>query len=86
MNKPKKIDDPEFMGWLHYKNTRSGFWIYSSPDNLQAAMVDPALHEVLFIMDKTTGKELYRHPEIKKFARTAAITRSLEQGFMPRKI
>ncbi len=86
MARPKKIDDLEFKGWLYYQNTSSGFWIYYSPDNLQAAMVDPASHDVLFVMNRTTQEELYRHPEIKKFARTAAISRILQMGVIPRKV
>jgi hypothetical protein len=85
MNRPKKIDDAEFKGWLYYQNTESGFWIYYSPDNLQAAMVDPATHEVLFIMDRPSQEALYRHPEIKKFAKIAAITRIMGK-FSPRKL
>lgn len=85
MTEPKKILDPEFKDWQYYQNSRSGFWIYYAPEDLRAAMVDPASLEVLFIMDRSSGEELYRHPEVKKFARIAAVNRILESGVMPRK-
>jgi len=74
---PKKIVDPEFKGWIFYNSTRRGYWIYQSPDNVMAAMVDPVSFEVLFIMNRGTHQPLYTHPNIKKFARTFSIMSKL---------
>jgi len=79
--RPKKITDQEFRGWLYYLSSGSGFWIYYSPDNSEAAMVDPATFEVLFLTDRSNGEKLYQHPEIKKFSTTL---RKLNSQLNPR--
>lgn len=65
----KRMDDPEFRGWMFMSSSRSGKWLYSSPDNLQAAMVEPTTNEILFIMDRISGAPLYASPNVKKHAR-----------------
>jgi hypothetical protein len=69
----KRIGDPEFGGWQFMNMSQSGKWIYFSPDNLQAAMVEPTTAEVLFLMDRASGEPIYTSPNVKKHARFARI-------------
>ena len=74
----KKLKDEEFLGWNYMWTTEeSGKWIYYSPDNLQAAMVEPSNGEVLFIRERKHGERLYVHPNIKKFINPMMYARRL---------
>ena len=73
----KRMDDPEFRGWSFMSTSESGKWLYLSPDNLQAAMVEPTTNEVLFVMDRPSGQPLYTSPNVKKHARFARVLNQL---------
>jgi len=48
--------------------TPSGFWIYFSPDNLLAAMIDPDRRIVYFIMERYSQVCIYENKEELKAA------------------
>lgn len=73
----RRMDDPEFRGWVFMSTSGSGKWLYLSPDNLQAAMVDPGTNEIIFIMDRASGEPLYTSPNAKKHARFGRVLQQL---------
>ncbi len=65
----KHIKDAEFAGWSYMSNSSSGKWLYYSPDNTQAAMVEPSNGEVIFIMDLATQEPTYTSQNSVKYAK-----------------
>lgn len=65
----KKITDVEFIGWPYMTNSKSGKWIYQSPDNTESAMVEPSNAEVIFVMDLKSGEPIYTSPDAKKYSK-----------------
>ena len=58
----KKITDKEFIGWQAMNSLRgnNSYWIYFSPDNLEAALVNTINNQVIFLMDRKTGAQTYK--------------------------
>jgi len=65
----KQIKDAEFAGWSYMSNSASGKWMYYSPDNTQAAMVEPSNGEVIFIMDLASQEPIYTSQNSAKYAK-----------------
>lgn len=61
----KKITDPEFGGYRAMEELKNqpGKWIYFSPCNRYAALVDAQTRDVLFETDRKTGEKLYQSPK-----------------------
>jgi len=73
----KKITDPEFSGYQSMNSLPSNdnYWIWFSPDNLYAALVNTINNEVIFISDRASGDEIYRSPNARKHAQYFRIMR-----------
>lgn len=66
----RRIGDKEFTGW-QAMNALAGnisYWIYFSPDNTEAALVNTINNQVIFIMDRATGVRTYRSDNHQKHA------------------
>jgi len=81
----RRITDEEFLGWNYYHTMESGFWVYYAPDSLEAALVDPGTHEIMFIIDRKKNEKLYQHPNMKKFTKKA-FGKPLDIEFNPRAV
>lgn len=59
-----KVGDEEFQGWqaMNALSNNQNYWIYFSPDNTQAALVNIINDEVVFIMDRASGEQVYKSP------------------------
>jgi len=77
MSKQAYIWPDDFKGWQEMHMVPSGFWIYFSPDNRLAAMVDVDRKEVLIISDRHTKVPIYENREKIKEAAVRAGLRSL---------
>ncbi|GAF86480.1 unnamed protein product, partial [marine sediment metagenome] len=44
------------------------YWIYFSPDNLHAALVNSINQEIIFISERSTGAEIYKSRNARKHA------------------
>lgn len=66
--KEKKISDAEFAGYKAMNELRSqpGKWIYFSPCNRYAILVDIMTGDVLFEMDRRTKEKIYENPKARK--------------------
>lgn len=51
----------DFKDWQAMHMTPSGFWVYFSPDNLLAALVDTERKDVLIISDRHTQTPIYEN-------------------------
>lgn len=60
------------------------YWIYFSPDNLSAALVNTINQEIIFISDRASGEEIYKSPNARKHAQIFYAMKRLP--FQPRKI
>lgn len=60
----KRITDPDFKNWQEMNSLRGNpdYWIYFSPDNLYAALVNTINQEIIFISDRNTGEQIYTSP------------------------
>lgn len=58
----KLITDKEFTGWqsMNALAGNNNYWIYFSPDNLEAALVNTINNQVIFIMERATGVQTYK--------------------------
>lgn len=58
----RRIGDKEFAGW-NAMNSLAGnnnYWIYFSPDNTEAALVNTINNQVIYIMDRKSGAQTYK--------------------------
>lgn len=83
----KRIKDKEFMGWQAMTSLRGNtiYWIYFSPDNLQSALVNTINDEIIFIMDRASGEQVYRSRNSQKHAKFFYAMKSMPR-FSPRKV
>ena len=58
----KLITDQEFLGWsaMNALAGNNNYWLYFSPDNLTAALVNTINNQVIFLMDRKSGVQLYK--------------------------
>ncbi|MCK4265774.1 MAG: hypothetical protein KAX31_00730 [Thermoplasmata archaeon] len=81
-----KITDKEFIGWNAMTSLagNTNYWIYFSPDNLEAALVNTINNQVIFIMDRKSGAQTYKCRNHQKHAQFFyAMKRPF---FSPRKV
>lgn len=66
--KEKKINDAEFIGYhsMMALPRQPKYWVYFSPDNLFAILVDNMTGDVLFQMNRQTNEKIYENPKAKK--------------------
>ncbi len=66
----RRIGDKEFEGWepMSALAGNINYWIYFSPDNTEAALVNTINGQVIFIMDRATGVRTYRSSNHQKHA------------------
>lgn len=81
-----KITDPEYADWQSMSSLagNENYWIYFSPDNLSAALVNAINQEIIFISDRATGEELYRSPNARKHAQFFYVMK--QPPFQPRDV
>lgn len=67
----KKITDKDFTHWqdMNALPRNQNYWIYFSPDNLYAALVNHINQEIIFISDRRTGEEIYKSPNAQLHAK-----------------
>lgn len=53
---------------MHSLPQNDSYWIYFSPDNLYAALVNGINDEIIFISDRASGEEIYRSRNARKHA------------------
>jgi hypothetical protein len=75
----KRITDKEFRDWqpMQALARNQNYWIYFSPDNLEAALVNTINNEVIFIMDRASGEQTYKCPGSQKHAQFFYAMRKL---------
>ncbi len=58
----RKITDKEFTGWSAMSSLarNNNYWIYFSPDNTEAALVNTINNQVIYIMDRKSGAQTYK--------------------------
>lgn len=83
----KRIGDKEFLGWQEMTALRGNqnYWIYFSPDNLQSALVNTINNEVIFIMDRASGEQIYKSRNSQRHAKFFYAMKSMP-SFSPRKV
>ena len=66
----KRITDKEFKGWqaMNALQNNKSYWLYFSPDNLEAALINTINNEVIFIMDRASGEQTYKCPNSQRHA------------------
>lgn len=82
----KRITDEEFKGWqaMNALLNNQNYWLYFSPDNTQAALVNTINNEVIFITDRRTGEQIYKSPNSQRHAQYFYAVRQTK--FEPRKV
>ena len=65
-----KITDREYTTWhpMGSLAQNANYWIYFSPDNQQAALVNTMNKQIIFISDRKSGEEIYKAPNSQKHA------------------
>lgn len=65
-----KITDSEYANWKEMSSLERNpnYWIYFSPDNLYAALVNTINNEIIFISDRKSGEEIYKSANARKHA------------------
>lgn len=83
----RRIGDKEFTGWQAMTSLRGNtiYWIYFSPDNLLSALVNTINNEVIFIMDRATGEQIYKSRSSQRHAKFFYAMKSMPR-FSPRKV
>ena len=81
-----KVEDKEFRGWQPMNSllNNENYWIYFSPDNTEAALVNTINNEVIFIMDRASGEQTYKCPNAQRHAQFFYAVRGT--GFEARKV
>ena len=81
-----KIGDKEFQGWqsMNALHNNPNYWVYFSPDNTEAALVNTINGEVIFIMDRASGERTYKSPSSQRHAQFFYALR--EAKFKPRTV
>ncbi len=80
-----RITDEEYLGWQEMGSLprNENYWIYFSPDNLHAALVNRINQQIIFISERKTGLEIYKAANAKKHAQ---FFRAMKQFRRPERV
>lgn len=58
----RRIGDKEFEGWqaMNSLPRNNNYWVYFSPDNTEAALVNTINNQIIFLMDRKSGAMTYK--------------------------